>query len=88
MIIKDYEWEEGTLGGNFLYYNTDTGEIIGEVSRVGMQGSRSSASSYYNRKVTVYLGNYINSDYARRAVENYTFQQSGIFIEYDTQKAE
>ena len=70
--MKSYAWEEGNLLGNYLYYDKKTGEIIGEVSRIGMTGTRTSASSYIDRKLTVYLGNYIDSKYAKKAVEEHT----------------
>ena len=67
--IKSYDWLEGTLAGNFLYYEIGTGRIVGEVSRVGMSGTRSQASSYIDVNNHIYLGNYIDATWAKLAVE-------------------
>jgi len=68
---KKYNWDESTTPGNFLYYEEGTGRVIGEVSRVGMIGARSSASSYVRVNEIIYLGNYIDSMWAKLAVERY-----------------
>ena len=69
MTLKDYDWIEGSLAGNYLYYELGTGRIIGEVSRVGMTGTRSQASCYIDVTNHIYLGNYIDSAWAKLAVE-------------------
>ena len=69
--IKQYGWDEGQSLGNYLYYELSTGRIVGEVSRVGMTGSRSSASSYIDVKNSIYLGNYIDYAWAKLAVERH-----------------
>lgn len=69
--IKEYGWDESTTPGNFLYYEQGTGRIVGEVSRVGMIGARSSASSYIDVNNAIYLGNYIDSAWAKLAVERH-----------------
>ena len=66
---KEYQWMEGTLVGNYLYYETGTGRIVGEVSRIGMTGTRSQAICYMNVNSQVYLGNYIDSSWSKLAVE-------------------
>lgn len=71
MIPKKYDWEEGQLLGNYLYYEVDTGRIVGEVSRIGMTGSRSTASTYIDVNNTVPLGNYIDYKWAKKAVEKH-----------------
>lgn len=54
----------------WYYWKTDTGQIIGQVTNI-------SHTDIYNSKVYVnfveekYLGQYINSDFARKAVENF-----------------
>ena len=67
----EYDWQEGNTLGNYLYYEVPTGRIVGEVSRIGMTGTRSSASSYIVIGESDYLGNYIDSKYAKNAVERY-----------------
>ena len=67
--IKEYGWDEGTLLGNYLYYEKCTGRIVGEVARVGMTGSRSQATSFIDPNIPVYLGNYIDYAWAKMAVE-------------------
>ena len=67
----EYDWQEGNLLGNYLYYEVPTGRIVGEVSRVGMTGTRSSATSFIIIGESDYLGNYIDSKYAKNAVERY-----------------
>ena len=77
--MSEYDWQEGNSIGNYLFYETDTGRIIGEVSRVGMSGERSSASCYINpREPQFVLGQYINSKTAKRAVERHINQHNMI----------
>jgi len=66
---KEYDWVEGDRLGNYLYYEVGTGRIIGEVSRVGMTGTRSQASCYIDVNNHIYLGNYIDATWAKLAVE-------------------
>ena len=74
----DYDWAEGNLLGNYLYYEKPTGRIVGEVSRVGMTGTRTSASSFVVIGKEEYLGNYIDSKYAKNAVERYILRHNNI----------
>lgn len=74
----DYDWVEGNLLGNYLYYEKPTGRIVGEVSRVGMTGTRSSATSFAIIDKSEYLGNYIDSKYAKNAVERYILRHNNI----------
>jgi len=67
----DYDWAEGNPLGNYLYYETSTGRIVGEVSRIGMTGTRSSATSFVVLGKEDYLGNYIDSKYGKNAVERF-----------------
>lgn len=70
--MTEYDWQEGNLLGNYLYYETGTGRVVGEVSRVGMTGTRSSATSFIILGKEDYLGNYIDSKWAKKAVERHT----------------
>ena len=74
----DYDWAEGNLLGNYLYYEKPTGRIVGEVSRVGMTGTRTSASSFVVIGKEEYLGNYIDSKYAKNAVERFIHKHNMI----------
>ena len=74
----DYDWAEGNLLGNYLYYEKPTGRIVGEVSRVGMTGTRSSATSFVVIGKEEYLGNYIDSKYAKNAVERFIQRHNNI----------
>ena len=74
----DYDWAEGNLLGNYLYYEKPTGRIVGEVSRVGMTGTRSSAYSFVVIGKEEYLGNYIDSKYAKNAVERFIQRHNNI----------
>lgn len=73
------DWCEGNTLGNYLYYDTNTGRILGEVSKVGMVGDRTSASAYPDPREPMYvLGQYINYKYAKRSVEDYWIMQDNI----------
>ena len=74
----EYDWAEGNLLGNYLYYEKPTGRIVGEVSRVGMTGTRTSASSFVVIGKEEYLGNYIDSKYAKNAVERFIHKHNMI----------
>ena len=74
----EYDWAEGNLLGNYLYYEKPTGRIVGEVSRVGMTGTRTSASSFVVIGKEEYLGNYIDSKYAKNAVERFIQRHNNI----------
>lgn len=67
----EYAWEDGQIAGNHLYFEVQTGRIVGEVSRIGMSGNRSSCTSFVIIGKDEYLGNYISAKYAKNAVERY-----------------
>lgn len=83
----DYAWEDGQIAGNHLYFEVPTGRIVGEVSRVGMTGNRSSATSFVVIGDSEYLGNYINARHAKNAVERYILRHNmiidGNILEHD-----
>lgn len=74
----DYAWEDSGLPGNHLYFEIPTGRIVGEVSRIGMTGNRSSATSFAIIGKDEYLGNYINSRHAKNAVERFILRHNMI----------
>ena len=73
------DWCEGNLLGNYLYYDTESGRILGEVSKVGMSGDRTSASAYPDPREPIHvLGQYINYKFAKKAVENHWIMYDSI----------
>ena len=74
----DYAWEDGQIAGNHLYFEVQTGRIVGEVSRIGMSGNRSSATSFVIIGKEDYLGNYINPRHAKNAVERFVLRHNMI----------
>lgn len=68
---KEYGWDETITAGNYLYYEIGTGRIIGEVTRVGMTGVRSSAVSHIDVRNPIYLGHYIDATWAKLALERH-----------------
>lgn len=82
MLENDYEWEETNAAGSFLYYKVINGAIIGEVSSVGPGAKRSMAAVYTkNDQSRVVIGQFINSRFAKKAVEDYWRAVEGTFIE-------
>ena len=64
----------------WFYFDDDDGKIIGMVHKIGTQ-----TTAIWNAKIYAEiegsLGQYVDSDYARRAVENYWEIQSRTLIE-------
>jgi len=85
----EYAWEDGQIAGNHLYFEIPTGRIVGEVSRIGMTGTRSSCTSFVIIGKEDYLGNYIDSKFAKNAVERYIQRHNmildGNILENETQ---
>jgi len=85
----EYAWEDGQIAGNHLYFEIPTGRIVGEVSRIGMTGTRSSCTSFVIIGKEDYLGNYIDSKFAKNAVERYIQRHNmildGNILEHETQ---
>ena len=65
----------------FVYYDDADGKIIGAVYKIGNQNSIYGAKVYC--EVEGILGQYIDSDYARKAVEIFWEIQSRTVIEHD-----
>ena len=65
-----------------VYYDDADGKIIGAVYKIGNNNSIYGAKVYC--EVEGILGQYIDSDYARRAVEHFWEVQSRTVIEHDT----
>ena len=65
----------------WVYYDDIDGKIIGSVYKIGNMNSIWGAKVYIELEGV--LGQYIDSDYARRAVENYWDIQSRTLLEND-----
>jgi len=63
----------------WVYYDEDDGKIIGAVYKIGNQVSIYGAKVYTN--VEGILGQYVDSDYARKAVEYYWEVSSRTLLE-------
>lgn len=78
------EWREAPHK-TWYYFKNDTGQIIGQVTNIAH-------TDIYNSKIYVnyveekYLGQYINSDYARRAIENFWSIQERTLTYDDSQQ--
>jgi len=77
-IGKMKKWMEKEFS-QFVYYDEADGKIIGAVYKIGNQNSIYGAK--INADVEGILGQYIDSDYARRAVEEYWEIQSRTLLE-------
>jgi hypothetical protein len=74
------KWMEKEFS-QFVYYDDADGKIIGAVYKIGNQNSIYGAKVYC--EVEGILGQYIDSDYARKAVEIFWEIQSRTVIEHD-----
>jgi hypothetical protein len=73
------KWQEKEYSF-WVYYDEEDGKIIGGVYKIGNQNSIWGAKVY--AEVEGILGQYIDSDYARRAVELYWDMQSRTLLEH------
>ncbi len=62
------QWQEKEFS-QWVYYDDEDGKIIGAVYRIGNATGIWSANVY--TEIEVILGQYIDSDYAKRAFEYY-----------------
>ena len=62
------KWMEKEFG-QMVYYDDEDGKIIGAVYKIGNQNSIWGAKIY--TEIEGILGQYVDSDYARKAVEYY-----------------
>ncbi len=74
------KWMEKEFS-QFVYYDDADGKIIGAVYKIGNQNSIYGAKVYC--EVEGILGQYIDSDYARKAVEIFWEIQSRTVLEHD-----
>ena len=79
------QWKDGETVANFLYYD-DTGRIIGEVGLAGHQiKTKHTTTIYPDNKEVFSLGMYINSEFAKQAVERWWLIQDRTLIEHGNQ---
>lgn len=77
------QWKDGETLAHFLYYD-ETGRILAEVNRAGHQiNTKHTTTIYPDNERIVSLGMYINSDFAKQAVERWWMIQDRTLINYD-----
>jgi len=72
------QWQEKEFS-QWVYYDDKDGKIIGAVYKIGNATGIWGAKVY--TEIEGILGQYINSDYAKRAVEHYWEVQSRTLLE-------
>ena len=63
------KWMEKEFS-QWVYYDDEDGKIIGAVYKIGNSNSIWGSKVYHEKEEGV-LGQYIDSDYAKKAVENF-----------------
>lgn len=77
------QWKDGETVAHFLYYDT-TGRILAEVNRAGHQiNTKHTTTIYIDNERVLSLGMYINSDYAKQAVERWWNIQDRTLIQHE-----
>jgi len=77
------QWKDGETVAHFLYYD-DTGRILAEVNRAGHQiNTKHTTTVYIDNERVLSLGMYINSDYAKQAVERWWLIQDRTLLNYE-----
>ena len=84
MIYEElYEWQE--RGSAYYYYNTDTGKIVGNVSKIMSNDIWIALVHTGTYTFTLdderHLGQYISVDFAKDAVEHFWAVQNRTLIE-------
>ena len=78
-----YEWQE--RGSTYYYYNTDTGKIVGNVSKIMSNeiwiALVHTGTYSYTLDDERHLGQYISIDFAKDAVEHFWAVQNRTLIE-------
>ena len=78
-----YEWQE--RGSAYYYYNTDTGKIVGNVSKIMSNDIWIALVHTGTYSFTLdderHLGQYISVDFAKDAVEHFWAVQNRTLIE-------
>jgi hypothetical protein len=75
------QWKDGETVAHFLYYD-ETGRILAEVNRAGHQiNTKHTTTVYIDNERILSLGMYINSEYAKQAVERWWLIQDRTLLE-------
>jgi len=76
-------WKDGETVAHFLYYD-ETGRILAEVNRAGHSiNTKHTTTIYIDNERILSLGVYINSDFAKQAVERWWNIQDRTLIQYE-----
>ena len=62
----NFKWQQSQF--NYIYYNEETGRVVGIAHRLGNQGDIFIAKVYENN-TELNIGQYVSMDFARSAVE-------------------
>jgi hypothetical protein len=77
------QWKDGETVAHFLYYD-ETGRILAEVNRAGHQiNTKHTTTVYIDNERILSLGMYINSEYAKQAVERWWLIQDRTLLNYE-----
>lgn len=77
------QWKDGETVAHFLYYD-ETGRILAEVNRAGHQiNTKHTTTVYIDNERILSLGIYINSDFAKQAVERWWNIQDRTLIQHE-----
>jgi frataxin-like iron-binding protein CyaY len=81
--MTEHKWER--FGDKYYYYDTDTGKIVGSVSKIALQEIW--IALVYTGEYTFtlqdekHLGQYINLEFAKRAAEFFWERESRTLLE-------
>jgi len=77
------QWKDGETLAHFLYYD-EFGRILAEVNRAGHQiNTKHTTTIYPDNERILSLGMYINSEFAKQAVERWWLIQERTLINYE-----
>jgi hypothetical protein len=77
------QWKDGETVAHFLYYD-ETGRILAEVNRAGHQiNTKHTTTVYIDNERVLSLGMYINSEFAKQAVERWWLIQDRTLIQHE-----
>jgi len=81
--MTEYKWER--YGEKYYYHNVNTGKIVGTVSKIALQevwiGLVYVGEYTFTVQDEKHLGQYINMDFAKRAVEFFWDREGRTLLE-------
>ena len=81
--MTEYKWER--YGEKYYYHNVNTGKIVGTVSKIALQevwiGLVYIGEYTFTVQDEKHLGQYINMDFAKRAVEFFWDREGRTLLE-------